>query len=156
MWFYRDITVVVFPKGIQIRYGLGWLQDTSLRHRCWTHLSPLNLNPDVFCNETSSSIRLWKRPEPMPPHTFLISLWEIKRCSGCHQGEAKDQSSDKLLIKCHSKPLIRRQERSQSKKIIIRRKYNCFLMRKILWVLPLFQLLWKEILPVPSEKNKKK
>lgn len=47
--------VVVFSKGTQIRDGLGWLQENSLRRRCWTHLSPPNQDPAVFCNESSSS-----------------------------------------------------------------------------------------------------
>lgn len=37
--FYRDhITMVVFSKGAQTRNGLGWLLETSLRHKCWPHL----------------------------------------------------------------------------------------------------------------------
>lgn len=30
--------VVVFSKGNQCRDRLGWLQETCLRHRCWTQL----------------------------------------------------------------------------------------------------------------------
>lgn len=39
LWFYRDHIIVVFSKGTQIRDGFRWLQETSLRLRCWTHLS---------------------------------------------------------------------------------------------------------------------
>lgn len=65
--------VAVFSKGTQIREGLGWLQETSLRHRCRTHLSLPVQDPAVFYNEPSRSKRLWKGAEPLVPHTFPIS-----------------------------------------------------------------------------------
>lgn len=118
---------VVFSKVIPIRSGLGRLHETSARQ---SSRLPL-LTWTLLCSLMPSNTEPRKGPEPTLPHTLPTSLGGIKTHINCHQGEARGQSSDKLLIECHSKPLIRRQERSHSKKKIIR-KYNCFLMREIL------------------------